>query len=94
MDKIAHLITSVPIDIVVGTTFPNESAGPLLDTLVAISEGRMQTLGKEGFASPKLGFVYVSGTWVRQLKSPPRPLPNLFHALSLLESPGNSPPFR
>ena len=66
MDKITQLITSVPIDIVVDTTFPNESAGPLLETLVAVSQSRIQTLGKEGFSAPKLGFVYVSGTWVRQ----------------------------
>lgn len=68
MDKIAYLITSVPIDIVVDTTFPNESAAPLLDTLFDVPKSRLQILAKEGRSAPKLGFVYVSGIWVRKLK--------------------------
>ena len=68
LNKIAGLITSVPIDIVVDTSSAYESAAPLLDTLIAVSKSRIETLAKEGHSAPKLGFVYVSGTWVRKPK--------------------------
>ena len=63
-DKIKELISSVPIDIVVDTTSAYESAVSLLETLTNVSKSRIQTLADEGHATPKLGFIYVSGTWV------------------------------
>ena len=63
-DKISSLIASVPIDIVVDTASAYESAVSLLETLTNVSKSRIQTLANEGHTTPKLGFVYVSGTWV------------------------------
>lgn len=63
-DRIGSLITSVPIDIVVDTTSAYESAASLLETLTNVSKSRIQTLANEGHATPKLGFVYISGVWV------------------------------
>ena len=62
--KLTSLISDLPIDIVVDTTSAYESATPLLEALISVSKSRIQTLAKEGYATPKLGFVYVSGTWV------------------------------
>lgn len=62
--QLTSLISSVPIDIVVDTTSAYESSAPLLEALISVSRSRIQTLANEGYATPKLGFVYVSGTWV------------------------------
>ena len=62
--KLTSLISSVPIDIVIDTTSAYESSATLLDALISVSKSRIQTLANEGYATPKLGFVYVSGVWV------------------------------
>ncbi|CAF9928799.1 MAG: hypothetical protein HETSPECPRED_006934 [Heterodermia speciosa] len=62
--KLTSLISSTPIDIVVDTTSAYESSAQLLEALISVSRSRIQTLANEGYATPKLGFVYVSGTWV------------------------------
>ena len=58
-----NLISSVPIDVVIDTTSAYESASTLLDALIAASKSRKAALSKEGAVGPKLGFVYISGTW-------------------------------
>ena len=63
--QLTSLISSTPIDIVVDTTSAYESAAPLLEALISVSKSRIQTLANEGYATPKLGFVYISGTWVQ-----------------------------
>lgn len=85
-DKIAHLIKSVPIDIVVDTTSAYESAPSLLEAVTAISKTRLQTLAYEGHSSPKLGFVYVSGTWVRPVRRSMFLFPPPFSCFLLLKS--------
>ena len=64
INNIISTIKSIPIDIVVDTTSAYESAVPLLDALIVHSKTRIETLANEEHATPKLGFVYVSGTWV------------------------------
>lgn len=58
------LISSVPIDVVIDTTSAYESASTLLKALTSASKARMAALSKDGAVGPKLGFVYVSGSWV------------------------------
>ena len=59
-----HLISSAPIDVVIDTTSAYEGAGALFDVIKAASKSRITTLTNDGSSGPKLGFVYVSGTWV------------------------------
>lgn len=58
------LIASTPIDIVVDATDAYEHACRIVNALITVSKSRMETLGKEATATPKLGFMYISGTWV------------------------------
>lgn len=58
------LISSVPIDVIIDTTQAYEAAPTLLKALADASKMRMATLAKDGAVGPKLGFVYVSGSWV------------------------------
>lgn len=62
--KFTHLISSVPIDVVIDATSAYEAASGILSAVSAASKSRMATLAKEGSSVPKLGFVYLSGTWV------------------------------
>ena len=59
-----HLISSVPIDVVIDATSAYETAPEILKAVSAASKSRIATLAKEGSSVPKLGFVYISGSWV------------------------------
>ena len=66
-----HLISSAPIDVVIDATSAYEGAGALLDAITAASKSRISTLAKEGSTGPKLGFVYISGSWVHGNQNTP-----------------------
>ena len=48
------------IDVIVDCASAYEHASAILETVIAAAKKRSEDLQKEGFAAPKLGFVYVS----------------------------------
>jgi len=55
----SKVIEEHDIDVIVDCASAYEHAGAILDTIVAAAKKRREILQKEGFATPKLGFVYV-----------------------------------
>lgn len=60
-----HLISSIPIDIVIDAASAYEAAPGILKAIAAASKSRIEKLANENAPNcPKMGFVYVSGSWV------------------------------
>jgi len=62
--SITSAISSGEIDIIVDATSAYEQAGTILKAVLAAGKHRIEALAKENAASPKLGFIYTSGSWV------------------------------
>ena len=58
------LLASAPIDIVVDTSSAYQHQTAILDGVTAHARTRATTLQGEGLVHSRLGFIYVSGTWV------------------------------
>lgn len=58
------LVNSEHIDIVVDAAGANDGSAKVLADVSAAGANRLALAKSAGVASPKLGFVYVSGTWV------------------------------
>ena len=58
------LIASAPIDVVVNCAEAASSASSILQDVLGIAQKRLDTAAKAGICPAKLGYVYVSGTWV------------------------------
>lgn len=58
------LIRSTPIDIVVDAAGAGQESRQIVNDLIAAGKARLEAAENCGVRVPKLGFVYVSGTWV------------------------------
>ncbi|KAL9082933.1 MAG: hypothetical protein Q9159_006089 [Coniocarpon cinnabarinum] len=59
------VLSSAPIDLLIDATSAYESASGILKAVADASKSRMSKLGKENAPNvPKIGFVYISGSWV------------------------------
>ncbi|PLB47422.1 NAD dependent epimerase/dehydratase family protein [Aspergillus steynii IBT 23096] len=63
-EALSEFIATNSIDIVVDASSAYEQSGQILAGVVNASKARQEALAKENIISPKLGFVYISGTWV------------------------------
>lgn len=65
-DNAAYLaiIRSAPIDVVVDAASLGPESKILLDSVIAAGRDRYDVAEKTGIRVPKLGFLYVGGTWV------------------------------
>ena len=61
---LSSTISENKIDIVIDTTSEYRNATAILKAVTEASKDRIRALGKEKSLSPKLGFVYTSGSWV------------------------------
>lgn len=59
------------INVVVDMTWSHDAAGKVLFGSFQAATTRQQALAKEGITGPKLGFVFVSTTWVHGSPSTP-----------------------
>ncbi|KAL9051503.1 MAG: hypothetical protein Q9162_005976 [Coniocarpon cinnabarinum] len=63
--SVSSVLSSAPIDLVIDATSAYESASGILKAVADASKSRMSKLGKENAPNvPKIGFVYISGSWV------------------------------
>ncbi|KAJ0414075.1 hypothetical protein BJY00DRAFT_295753 [Aspergillus carlsbadensis] len=63
-ETLSTIIAEHDINIVVDTTSAYEHATQILNGVTEAARKRRDTLAKENFIGPKLGFVYCSGMWV------------------------------
>ncbi|KAK1141738.1 hypothetical protein N8T08_008836 [Aspergillus melleus] len=68
-ETLSQVISTNAIDIVVDASSAYEQYGQILAAVINTSKARQDDLSKENIIAPKLGFVYVSGSWVHG--SPP-----------------------
>ncbi|KAL4890164.1 NAD dependent epimerase/dehydratase family protein [Aspergillus ambiguus] len=61
---LSGMITGNQIDIVVDASSAYDKASQILNGVVHAGNARRQALAAEGIVGPKLGFLYISGTWV------------------------------
>ncbi|KAI9035918.1 NAD-dependent epimerase/dehydratase family protein [Aspergillus affinis] len=68
-ETLSKVISTNSIDVVVDASSAYEHYGQILAAVTNASKARQEALSKEYIIAPKLGFVYVSGSWVHG--SPP-----------------------
>ncbi|MCJ1447113.1 MAG: hypothetical protein MMC23_007622 [Stictis urceolatum] len=67
----APTLSEASIDIVIDCSSAYEFANTVLSTVVAEATRRRDILAAEGKVGPRMGFVYLSGTWVHGAPSRP-----------------------
>ncbi|KAL5358548.1 hypothetical protein BJX96DRAFT_183016 [Aspergillus floccosus] len=61
---LSGIITANMIDVVVDASSAYDQAGDILAGVLHAAKNQRQSLSDEGMVGPRLGFVYISGTWV------------------------------
>lgn len=70
-DPYVKIIRSKHIDVVVDVAGADAGSYRFLDTTVLLSKERIAASKARGIESPKLGFIYCSGTWVHGSSNEP-----------------------
>jgi nucleoside-diphosphate-sugar epimerase len=65
------LIRSANIDIVVDAAGTGMESKKILDDILRVGKERLQVAQRAGVRTPKLGFIYTSGTWVHGSSNEP-----------------------
>lgn len=81
---LSTIIAANHIDIVVDTTSAYEAAGSILTGVLNAATARKDALAKENMVGPRLGFIYISGSFVHG--SPTRRISDLSPVDSSLSS--------
>ncbi|EAU30737.1 conserved hypothetical protein [Aspergillus terreus NIH2624] len=62
--SLSGIITANTIDVVVDASSAYDQAGNILAGVLHAAKAKRQALSDEGMVGPRLGLVYISGTWV------------------------------